>query len=116
MCYFDCINYYFEIECEDDEYVDPVTGEILKGLRKYGPSKEHRPNPLVQMGLFMDGNGIPISMCIDSGSDSEQLCAIPLERKITSMFGGNKFIYCADAGLGSLDIRTCPSIVLEDRV
>ena len=105
VCYFDCTNYYFEIECEDDEYVDEVTGEVLKGLRRYGPSKDHKPNPLVQMGLFMDGNGIPISMCIDSGSESEQFCAIPLEKKIISMFQGGKFIYCADAGLGSLNIR-----------
>ena len=105
VCYFDCTNYYFEIEQEDAEYIDEVTGEILKGLRKYGPSKDHKPNPLVQMGLFMDGNGIPISMCINPGSDSEQLCAVPLEKKITRMFRGRKFIYCADAGLGSLNIR-----------
>jgi hypothetical protein len=85
VCYFDCTNYYFEIEQEDVEYVDEVTGEILKGLRKYGPSKDHKPSPLVQMGLFMDGDGIPISMCIHSGSDSEQLSAVPLEKKITSM-------------------------------
>ena len=105
VCYFDCTNYYFETEDEDDEYVDEATGEILKGLRKYGPSKEHRPNPIVQMGLFMDGNGIPISMCVNPGSDNEQKCAVPLERKITKMFNGKKFIYCADAGLGSFDIR-----------
>lgn len=105
VCYFDCTNYYFESEDEDDEYVDEATGEILKGLRKYGPSKEHRPNPIVQMGLFMDGNGIPISMCINPGSDNEQKCAVPLEQKITKMFKGQKFIYCADAGLGSFDIR-----------
>ena len=67
--------------------------------------KDHKPNPLVQMGLFMDGNGIPISMCINPGSDNEQTCVIPLEKKIVSMFGGQKFIYCADAGVGSLDIR-----------
>jgi transposase len=105
VCYFDCTNYYFEIEQEDEEYVDEATGEVLKGLRKYGPSKDHKPNPLVQMGLFMDGDGIPISMCVDSGSDSEQLSAVPLEKKLVGMFGGRKFIYCADAGLGSLNIR-----------
>ena len=105
VCYFDCTNYYFEAEDEDDEYLDEVTGEILKGLRRYGPSKEHRPNPIVQMGLFMDGNGIPISMCINSGSDNEQKCAIPLEEKITKMFKNKQFIYCADAGLGSFNIR-----------
>ena len=105
VCYFDCTNFYFEIEHEDMEYVDEATGEVLKGLRKYGPSKDHKPNPLVQMGLFMDCNGIPISMCINSGSDNEQTCAIPLEKKIVNMIRGQKFIYCADAGLGSLDIR-----------
>jgi len=105
VCYFDCTNFYFEIEHEDMEYVDEATGEVLKGLRKYGPSKDHKPNPLVQMGLFMDCNGIPISMCINSGSDNEQTYAIPLEKKIVNMIRGQKFIYCADAGLGSLDIR-----------
>lgn len=105
VCYFDCTNYYFETEDEDVDYIDEVTGEILKGFRRYGPSKEHKPNPLVQMGLFMDGNGIPISMCINPGSDNEQKCAVPLERKITKIFKNKQFIYCADAGLGSLDIR-----------
>ena len=105
VCYFDCTNYYFESEDEDDEYVDEATGEILKGLRRYGLCKEHRPNPIVQMGLFMDGNGIPISMCINPGSDNEQKCAVPLEEKITKMFKNKQFIYCADAGLGSLNIR-----------
>lgn len=105
LCYFDCTNYYFEVETYDDDYVDEVTGEIIKGLRKYGPSKEHRPNPLVEMGLFMDAKGIPLSMCINSGSDNEQTCAIPLEQKITKMLNGKKFIYCADAGLGSINIR-----------
>jgi hypothetical protein len=105
ICYFDCTNFYFESEGEDDEYIDEVTGEIFKGLRKHGVSKEHRPNPIVQMGLFMDGDGIPISMCINSGSDNEQTCAVPLEKKITKMFKGKPFIYCADAGLGSLNIR-----------
>lgn len=105
VCYFDCTNYYFETEQEDDEYVDEVTGEILKGLRRYGPSKQHQPSPLVQMGLFMDGNGIPISMCITPGSDNEQTCAVPLEKKIVKMFQGKPFVYCADAGLGSYDIR-----------
>lgn len=105
VCYFDCTNYYFETEEEDEDFVDEVTGEIIKGFRKYGPSKQHQPSPLVQMGLFMDANGIPISMCINPGSDNEQKSAVPLEKKITKMFKGKPFIYCADAGLGSLDIR-----------
>lgn len=57
------------------------------------------------MGLFMDAQGIPITMCINSGSDNEQKCVIPLERKLTKMLKGKKFIYCADAGLGSVNIR-----------
>jgi transposase len=105
VCFFDCTNYYFEIKEEDDDYIDTVTGEVLRGLRKYGPSKQHKPNPLVQMGLFMDGDGIPISMCITPGSANEQTVAIPLEKKIVKMFRGKPFIYCADAGLGSLNIR-----------
>jgi hypothetical protein len=72
VCYFDCTNYFFEIETYDDDYVDEVTGEVIKGLRKYGRSKENQPKPIVEMGLFMDGKGIPISMCINSGSDNEQ--------------------------------------------
>ena len=105
VCYFDCTNYYFEVETYDDDYVDEVTGEVIKGLRKYGPSKEHRTTPIVEMGLFIDSRGIPLSMCINSGSDNEQTCAIPLERKLAKMLHGKKFIYCADAGLGSINIR-----------
>ena len=105
VCYYDCTNFYFEVEKADEEYIDEVTGEIIRGLREYGFSKEHRPNPIVQMGLFMDGDGIPLSMCLHSGSTNEQLTAIPVEKKIVEMFKGKKFIYCADAGLGSFDIR-----------
>lgn len=110
VCYYDCTNYYFEIESQDEDYVDEVTGEIIKGLRKYGPSKQHQPAPLVEMGLFMDADGIPLSMCITSGSDNEQTTAIPLEQQLTKMFRGKKFIYCADAGLGSLNIRNFNSM------
>jgi transposase len=110
VCYYDCTNYYFEIEKEDDDFVDEVTGEVLRGLRKYGRSKQHQPAPLVQMGLFMDGGGIPISMCLTPGSDNEQLSAVPLEKKITKLFQGKPFIYCADAGLGSFNIRQYNSL------
>jgi hypothetical protein len=105
VCYFDCTNYYFESEGADSEYIDEVTGEIFKGLRQYGVSKQHQPAPLVQMGLFIDGSGIPISMCIHPGSDNEQKSAVPLEKQIVKMFKGKPFIYCADAGLGSYNIR-----------
>ena len=105
VLYYDCTNFYFECEKEDDVVVDEVTGEIMSGLRKYGVSKEHRPNPIVEMGLFMDRNGIPISMCLHPGNTSEQLTAVPLEKEILKMKEGSKFIYCADAGLGSYNIR-----------
>lgn len=110
VCYYDCTNYYFEIESQDEDYVDEVTGELIKGLRKYGPSKQHQPAPLVEMGLFLDADGIPLSMCMVSGSDNEQTTAIPLEKQLTKMFHGKKFIYCADAGLGSLNIRNFNSM------
>lgn len=110
ICFYDCTNYYFEIETDDTDYVDEVTGEIIKGFRKYGISKQYQPAPLVEMGLFMDADGIPLSMCITSGSDNEQTTAIPLEKKLISMFKGKKFIYCADAGLGSLNIRNFNSM------
>ena len=105
VCYYDCTNFYFEIEQPDYDYIDAVTGELIKGFRKYGYSKEHRPNPLVEMGLFMDSEGIPLTMCITSGSDNEQTTAIPSEMQLTKMFKGKPFIYCSDAGLGSYNIR-----------
>lgn len=105
VCYFDCTNYYFENQLEDEDYYDEVTGELIKGLLKYGISKEHRTNPIVQMGLFTDKDGIPISMCINSGSDNESICAIPTETKLIKMIENKEIIYCADAGLGYTNIR-----------
>ena len=88
VLYYDCTNYFFEIEHED-------------GLKQYGVSKEHRPNPIVQMGLFMDGDGIPLAFCINKGNTNEQVTLKPLEQKIISDFGLSKFIVCTDAGLAS---------------
>ena len=105
VCYFDCTNYYFEIETSDEDYVDEVTGEVFFMLRKYGISKQHQPNPLVQMRLFIDAKGIPLSMCINPGNKNEQLCATSTEEKMIESFKDKKLIYCADAGLGSYDIR-----------
>ena len=105
VLYYDCTNFYFECEQADEDIVDEVTGEIINGLRKYGVSKEHRPNPIVEMGLFMDSRGIPISMCLHSGNTSEQLTAVPLEKEVIKMLDNAEFIYCADAGLGSYNIR-----------
>ena len=105
VLYYDCSNFYFECEQADEEIVDEVTGEVVRGMRQYGISKEHRPNPIVEMGLFMDSRGIPITMCLHPGNTSEQLTAIPLEQEVLKMLPGAKFIYCADAGLGSYNIR-----------
>jgi len=92
ILYYDCSNYYFEIEQED-------------GSKKYGKSKEHRPNPIMQMGLFMDGDGIPLAFSLFPGNANEQTSLKPLEEKVISDFGCSKFIYCSDAGLGSESIR-----------
>lgn len=105
VLYYDCTNFYFESEQPDEDIIDEVTGEILKGMRQYGFCKEHRPNPIVEMGLFMDSRGIPITMCLHPGNTSEQLTAIPLEKEVMKMMPDAKFIYCADAGLGSYNIR-----------
>lgn len=105
VIYYDCTNFYCECEQADEDVIDEVTGEIIKGLRKFGVSKEHRPNPIVEMGLFMDKQGIPITMCIHPGNTSEQNTAIPLEKEVVKMLDGSKFVYCADAGLGSYSIR-----------
>ena len=92
VLYYDCSNYYFEIEQED-------------GDRKYGKCKEHRPNPIIQMGLFMDGDGIPLAFTLFPGNANEQTSLKPLEKKVLSDFGCQKFIYCSDAGLASENIR-----------
>ena len=105
VMYYDCTNYFFETEKPDEEIVDEVTGEIILGLRQFGISKENKTSPIVEMGLIMDSRGIPISMCIHPGNTNEQLTAIPLEKEVIKMTGNKKFIYCADAGLGSYNIR-----------
>lgn len=88
ILYYDCTNYFFEIEQES-------------GLRQYGPSKEHRPNPITQMGLFMDGDGIPLAFSLTPGNTNEQTTLTPLEEKILEDFKLSKFIVCTDAGLAS---------------
>lgn len=105
VMYYDCTNYFFETEKPDEEIIDEVTGEIILGLRQFGISKENKTSPIVEMGLIMDSRGIPISMCIHPGNTNEQLTAVPLEKEVIKMTGNKKFIYCADAGLGSYNIR-----------
>ena len=105
ICYYDCTNYYFEIEKNDEDYIDEVTGEVISGFRKYGVSKEHRPNPIIEMGLFMDKNGIPLSMGLYPGNTSEYKTVHELENKLIRQLKNKKIIYCADAGLASASIR-----------
>lgn len=88
ILYYDCTNYFFEIENEDE-------------LRRYGNSKENRPNPITQMGLFMDGDGIPLAFSIAPGNTNEQTTLTPLEKKILKDFELSRFVVCTDAGLAS---------------
>ena len=97
ILYYDCTNYYFEIEEES-------------GLKRYGKSKEHRPNPIVTMGLFMDADGIPMAFDIFPGNQNEQTTLRPLEAKILQDFGCSEFIFCSDAGLGSAGNRRFNSL------
>lgn len=97
VLYYDCTNYYFEIEDEDD-------------FRKYGVSKEHRPNPIVQMGLFIDSDGIPLSFSVFDGNFSEQPSMTPLEKKILQDFNTSDFVVCTDSGLSSMANRRFNSI------
>lgn len=97
ILYYDCTNYYFEIEEES-------------GLRQYGVSKEHRPNPIVEMGLFMDGDGVPLAFSIHPGNQSEQTTLQPLENEILQDFGHGQFVVCTDAGLASLANRKFNSV------
>ncbi len=92
VLYYDCTNYYFEIEQEDD-------------FRRYGKSKEHRPNPIITMGLFMDADGIPLAFDIFPGNQNEQTTLKPLESKVIRDFDCSGFIFCSDAGLGSRSNR-----------
>lgn len=97
ILYYDCTNYYFEIEEEN-------------GIKRYGKSKEHRPNPIVTMGLFMDMDGIPLAFDIFPGNQNEQTTLKPLETKILQDFDCSEFIFCSDAGLGSIANRRFNSI------
>lgn len=97
VLYYDCTNYYFEIEDEDD-------------FRKYGVSKEHRPNPIVQMGLFIDSDGIPLSFSVFDGNFSEQPSMTPLEKKILQDFDTSDFVVCTDSGLSSIANRRFNSV------
>lgn len=88
ILYYDCTNYYFETEEEE-------------GIKKYGKSKEHRPNPIITMGLFMDADGIPLAFDVFPGNQNEQITLKPLETKVIRDFNCSEFIFCSDAGLGS---------------
>lgn len=92
ILFYDCTNFFFE-------------SEIQSGMRQYGCSKEHRPSPIIEMGLFMDGDGIPLAFSIFPGNRNEQLSLIPLEQQIIKDFSHSKFVVCTDAGLSSMQNR-----------
>lgn len=98
VLYYDCTNFFFELEEED-------------GIKQYGYSKEHRPNPIVQMGLFMDGDGMPLAFSITPGNQNEQTTLKPLEKKILADFELSQFVVCTDAGLASTANRKFNDIV-----
>lgn len=101
VLYYDCTNYFFEIELEDEDDLE----QDKKGLRKYGKNKENRPLPIVEMGLFIDGSGFPLAFNINPGNTNEQTTLRPLEKQIMKDFELSKFLVCTDAGLGSFNNR-----------
>lgn len=104
VLYYDCTNFFFEVDHDDDIDDDTADRDEI-AARKHGASKEHRPLPIVQMGLFMDHTGIPLAICINRGNRNEQTTLIPLEKKIMKDFDISKFVVCTDAGLSSEDNR-----------
>lgn len=115
IVYYDCTNYYFEIEREDEDLPlsedDPSDDssfekmEEKKGLRKYAHSKQHQPAPVVQVGFLMDLTGLPVAIIVTSGSRNEQMTMVPIEKKILQGYGIHDFIICTDAGLSSEENR-----------
>lgn len=101
ILYYDVTNYYFEIEEADAD----------GGLRQYGFSKENRPNPIVQMGMFLDTDGIPLAFCINPGNTNENTTLKPLEKEIISDFGHSEFVVCTDAGLSSKENRAFNTVM-----
>ena len=101
--YYDCTNYYFEIEYDDEDEKDEDGNMIKKGLRKKGPEKNHRHDPIVEMGLLMDSTGFPISYNIFSGSTSEKDTLIPEVKKLKNRHNIDKVIVVADKGLNDFE-------------
>jgi transposase len=109
VLYYDCTNYFFETEQADPVVTEKDENGVetkTVGLRQYGASKEHRPNPIVQMGMFIDKTGFPIAMCINPGNTNEQKTLIPTEKKIVEDMGVEKIVVCTDGGLSSEDNRS----------
>lgn len=105
VLYYDCTNFFFEVE-EPDEDKEKENSQTELGLRKYGVSKEHRPNPIVQMGLFVDTNGIPIRFSLFPGNQSEQISINKnVVNELHRKYKIGSFVYCADAGLASSSIK-----------
>ena len=114
-CYYDCTNYYFEIEYNDDDiYECDADGNVIKddegnpvikqkGLRKKGPEKNHRPDPIVELGLLMDASNIPLAYNLFPGNESEKLSLLPTANRTRHDFGLGRTIFVADRGLNTSD-------------
>ena len=105
LCYYNCSNFCFGTKEEDEDYVDPITNESIIDLRKYGFNRKHIPTPVVQMGIFINSDGIPVSMTLSHSSDSEQSMAVSCVQKTVKRLNEKSFICCADANLGADSIR-----------
>ena len=101
--YFDCTNYYYDVSSPDEDEIDDEGNLLLKRYRKYGPEKNHRKDPIVELGLLMDGSGIPLSYGLFPGNESEKVHMLPIIKKAKINFGFQRTIVVADRGLNTSD-------------
>lgn len=101
--YYDCTNYYFEINYNDQDLVDEEGNILQKGYRKRGPEKNHRPDPIIELGLLMDATDIPMAYDLFPGNESEKLSLRPIFKRVKSKFGLGRTVIVADRGLNTSD-------------
>ncbi len=101
--YYDCTNYYFEINYNDTDLVDEEGNILVKNYRKRGPEKNHRPDPIIEMGLLMDSNDIPMSYDLFPGNESEKLSLRPIHTRTKAKFNLGRTVVVADRGLNTSD-------------
>ena len=101
--FFDCTNYYYDISKPDIDDMDDDGNLILKRYRKYGPEKNHRKDPIVELGLLMDNTGIPLAYDLFPGNESEKVHMLPIINRARSQYGFGRTIVVADRGLNTSD-------------